>query len=169
MPLFKIRLKRFPDKYVGKTNPTYAIATDQYLKERPDVGLQADAHWFVAEKRAKIWSSERDLKRFLGYCRDSDKDTFSEFELVIVRPSGISIIDLVYQQELITSGKPDVVKQIGVMIKESGMQSILGALISNLKEIQKDDKAEYIEILEEDIAAALKTYKARYEEGKAKE
>lgn len=93
MKVYAIRLKKQPEKFVGKQHPTYAIESDQRLKEHGR-GIQTDAYWFVKEKRAKVWTSAEGVRRFLGFCRQDETDTFSEYELVVHGPKGCEVMEL---------------------------------------------------------------------------
>lgn len=81
VPIMKVRLKRFPDRWVGKKNPTYAFISDQ-----AKMSLDPDGSWYVEEKYAHIWTDVVALKRVVtasGYGRGPKPEmTFNEFEVV---------------------------------------------------------------------------------------
>jgi hypothetical protein len=100
MNFFVVRLKRHPHLFVGKKNPSYAFNSDQHIqdclkgrwssrlsKDADDV-LQPTAHWFVTEKRAKVWTNPSQLKALFTYRMERDDDgkpfgTFNEYEIVM--------------------------------------------------------------------------------------
>lgn len=176
MPVFKIRLKHHPDKYVGKKDPTYAVHSDQTNGHNHP---QIDAHWYVSEAQAKIWTSVTHLRRFLGFCRNAEGDTFSLYELIVLSHKGSKVIELDYSKldnrsiddlfKDIREGKtPEktLVKEMDGLIKTHGMQNILHALVENVKKIESPE--EYIKTLHGGLATVLKTYIARYDDGKMK-
>lgn len=76
--LMRVRLKNHPDKWVGKKNPTYSFYPDQ--RKMP---LSPEWHWYVDEKRARVWTNRSDLKRVVSLSRwGEQKNTFSQFEVV---------------------------------------------------------------------------------------
>jgi hypothetical protein len=89
MSVYRIRLKRHPARFVGRRNSSYAVT--------PWKDVTPGASWFVAEARAKIWTSLGEVKSFLGHCGVKKGDVLSEYELVeypigtpcIVRPLGL--------------------------------------------------------------------------------
>ena len=78
MEFYTIRLKRHPNLFVGKENPSYAITTDEEIQTCLKSGhaywstvekiLQVDAHWFKSEKYAKVWTDLKSIKRLFSYC-----------------------------------------------------------------------------------------------------
>lgn len=106
MIFYLIRLKNHPEKYVGKVDPTYAVSPDQDERE-----LQLDAHWFVPQAKAKVWTSTASLRRFLALCRHRSLypvSTFTRYELVCVETTvpGSKVCTLDYDQlKTIKGGK----------------------------------------------------------------
>lgn len=100
MNFYSIRLKRHPDRYVGKEGITYQISCDQKIadlikrqnyKDADGVhGIGRQYTYFKAEKFAKIWTTRSSIQSVLTLCSgyghldDPDKATFSEFEVVVV-------------------------------------------------------------------------------------
>ena len=100
MNFYTVRLKRHPHLFVGKSNPSYALRPDDKIKDvldnprkynygkSPTVDdiLQIDAFWFVNEKKAKVWTDIKDIKRLFSYANnqynDEVKSTFSEYEIL---------------------------------------------------------------------------------------
>lgn len=98
MDIFTVRLKNHPTIFVGKTNSSYAVKSDAQIAEtlkywsgqgKPrttDDVLLLDAQWFVAERRAKVWTEASMLKRFLSYCCKTEDDpnpSLSQYEILM--------------------------------------------------------------------------------------
>ena len=76
--MMRVRIKNHPSKWVGQTHPSYALHPDQHSHP-----LQLDAHWYVPESRAKVWTSLTVLKRVVTLSKYGfDSATFSQFEVV---------------------------------------------------------------------------------------
>jgi Leu/Phe-tRNA-protein transferase len=103
MKFFTIRLK--PEGcglYIGKSCITYGIQSDQCLAQRiaaqPSWGATPWLHlmqnrpedppfWFVPEKRAKVWTEAKHVKRILApdtYLKEYPDSTFSMYEVVVM-------------------------------------------------------------------------------------
>lgn len=97
MDIYRIRLKNRPDRWVGKKSPSYALVSDKriaHFRERyPLCSLEEavtlNAHWFVKENTAKVWTSVSSLRRFLAICREGKDDTFSQYEVL----NGENVVD----------------------------------------------------------------------------
>jgi hypothetical protein len=71
-----VRLKDYPDLYVGKRSCTYAFGCRD-LRE----GKRPNKYWFVKEKHANIWSEPKYLKASMtASCRTSG---FDKYEVLI--------------------------------------------------------------------------------------
>ena len=108
MKIYLIGLKNHPEYYIGKENPTYALASDEQLdneiqhnakhgKEfrRMDILIREEkdvAHWFVKRKRAKLWTDGVLVKKFVN--RYNKGKTHSEYEVEIDHGSNIYRIPL---------------------------------------------------------------------------
>jgi len=110
MTFYTIRLKQKPHLFIGKTNPTFAIHTDQNLNDqvewykntRNQIVTPMDVmffcnedkppHWLVPEERAKVWTTVKSIKHFTSYVKCKEREnTFNEFEIVV---NGNEIIPL---------------------------------------------------------------------------
>lgn len=84
-PHYMIRLKRFPDRYIGKKNTSYALTNDRQIKSRwngkADEAVKPDAHWFKSERYAHVWTDRASLKRLITYCGGLEAG-FSEYEFL---------------------------------------------------------------------------------------
>lgn len=106
MKIFFIRLKNHPTYYVGKENPTCALSSDESIrnaiqhyhqngktKTAWDIISQDEnnnpPYWFTAKERAKMWTTEKDVKRFVN--RYNKGKTFSEYEVEIDDKESITI------------------------------------------------------------------------------
>lgn len=103
MDIYMIRLKRHPNRYVSKYSPTYAINTDPYIESlmsdgdgrHPDADsvIKPNEHWFAVREKAKIWTSEKAVRAFVG---KADKARRYSLQDDPTHPLGISLtpIDL---------------------------------------------------------------------------
>lgn len=67
------------DRFVGKRNPTYAFRADEDTRD-----LSPEAHWYVPESQAKVWTDLTTLRRLLSQStgRPFYECTFKRFEAV---------------------------------------------------------------------------------------
>jgi hypothetical protein len=85
MKIFLIRLKNFPELYVGKKNTSYAISSDEHLNRGSDTAEEAITHngniphWFASKDKAKIWTKPTPIIWLRSYASDKDEDTFSQY------------------------------------------------------------------------------------------
>jgi hypothetical protein len=114
--VFLIRLKNHPEWYVGKQNPSYALSSDRNIEEQrkgwtnhpafkgrtfsnwdilaQNTGVNNELpHWFAERKRAKLWTDEKSLRRFISLY-NTPEDTFSEYEVEIDDGSSITYLSI---------------------------------------------------------------------------
>lgn len=115
MSFYAIRLKNWPDKFIGKTSCTYAVSSDGKIAERlkrlgnkKEETIGVNCGWFVPKERCKIWNSEKQLMNFVKRC---DKNqivytimpyevthlggSYSEYEIVEFDGETLKVKDLV--------------------------------------------------------------------------
>ena len=94
MKFYTIRLIG-TDKFIGKRSSSYALKSDQWLSDPHTgrYGLQEDAHWFVEQKFAKVWTRIAPIKALVSMARRSPGETFSLFEVVCSDGSTTSLDD----------------------------------------------------------------------------
>ena len=90
MTFYRIRLKRYPDKWVGKKNIVNAIRSDQKINSRKSDSEPFYFPWFTKEKYARIYSSPGEIQRILTMLEVHEyapyrkvEQTFGEYEVVI--------------------------------------------------------------------------------------
>lgn len=105
--IIRIRLKRYPDKYVGREDCTYAFACDESRSIRlkgtdptyytdPNGG-HLTAPWFVPEHRANTWTKPADIKRTLSssaYACKWHETTWTAYEVVHVDTGVVEPLDV---------------------------------------------------------------------------
>ena len=111
MTFYTIRLKQKPDLYIGKTNSTYALLTDQGINDQVEwykntrnqdatpiqilffFDESKPPQWYVPEARAKVWTTIKSIKNFTSYAKCKERNnTFNEYEIV-VNESGVIPLD----------------------------------------------------------------------------
>lgn len=88
--LYTIRLKYHPHLFIGKSNASYALMSDeeiagqQVMNSRDTVDNIIGVHssFFKPVQYAKVWTSLTTLKRFLKYMRYGKNPVFSYYELL---------------------------------------------------------------------------------------
>jgi len=99
MLTFRIRLIKYPERWVGKKGMTYAIDSDARLEgfvanraERSNAWTKEElieffsqkAYWFTQEKYARIYTERRQIQALLTLASwNEENPTFSEYEVVI--------------------------------------------------------------------------------------
>ena len=96
MTFYMIRLKMDNSIYIGKSNPTYALVSDEYIKIIKGSSIECilKGPFMCKEKHAKIWTNTKAVKTFVTRCRRSNEDTFSRYEIEIHEDSKGTVLGL---------------------------------------------------------------------------
>jgi hypothetical protein len=96
MTFYMIRLKMDNSIYIGKSNPIYALVSDEYIKIIKGSSIECilKGPFMCKEKHAKIWTNTKAVKTFVTRCKMSKEDTFSQYEIEIHEDGKVSVLGL---------------------------------------------------------------------------
>lgn len=88
MKVYLVRLKDYPEIYVGKKNVSYAFHSDHMIAEN---NIPIESSFLVPKAKAKIWQESGRIKWLHSYCgkyydyksQQECQSTFSRYEVEI--------------------------------------------------------------------------------------
>jgi hypothetical protein len=110
MKLYLIELKNFPGRFVGKLNASYAVRSDQRVKEAMAEGKTlakalGEDFWFVEDKYAKVFTQARTIRSLVTSTLrgETTMPTFDEFLVTVIDTNAgitkVSLTDLYHNRE----------------------------------------------------------------------